>query len=102
MYIQFPDIGWLQFPDIGWLSLVNSLACLTACVLVIVAFKDKSLKAQVGALRVVTSYAALTFLASIYAASVAGGTFSTLSLAISALTVLVLWAAIYAVWARGE
>lgn len=83
-------------------SLINSIACLILAIAVILALKDRELKQQLRALRVLVGYVTLTLLLNLYLVSTSGTVLQHLSLSLSAATIILLWVAVYKLWAKGE
>ncbi len=84
-------------------ALLNSMACLAATVAVTAALRGRSLQQQLRGLRLLVGYVSATLLLNVYLMGILGGTASTqAALGLSAVTVVVLWVAVYKLWARGE
>lgn len=83
-------------------SLVNSAACLTLAVVTLIAFKDRGLKQQLRALRLLVGYVIMTLLTNLYLVSFSGAFIQQVSLVLSAVTVILLWVGVYKLWAKGE
>lgn len=83
-------------------SLFNSVACLSLTIIIAMALKDRGLRQQLRALRVLVSYITLTLLLNLYLVSVIGTTLQQISLTLSAATIILLWIVVYKLWAKGE
>ena len=92
----------MDLAGVDALALANSALCLMVTVVAAVALRGKELRKQLKVLRALTTYIAATLLLNVYLASVAGSSLTGVSLALSAASVVSLWAAVYGLWARGE
>jgi len=91
-----------NLPGVEMIALVNSALCLAVTVAVAIALKGRELRKQLRVLRALTTYVASTLLLNVYLLSVVGNSLAGVSLALSAASVISLWAAVYGLWARGE
>lgn len=83
-------------------SLANSIACFTLAIIILVAFRDRGLKQQLRALRLLVGYVIMTLLTNLYLVSFSGTFIQQVSLMLSAVTVILIWVGIYKLWAKGE
>ncbi|MEM0010474.1 MAG: hypothetical protein QXO64_01110 [Thermofilaceae archaeon] len=81
---------------------LNSVACLILTTAIVVAFKDRKLKQQLRALRILVSYITMTLLLNLYMVSISGTTIQQISLVLAGATVVLLWVTVYKLWAKGE
>ncbi|MEM0023163.1 MAG: hypothetical protein QXG48_00295 [Thermofilaceae archaeon] len=84
------------------IPLLNSVACLTLTIAIVVAFRDRGLKQQLRALRILVSYITMTLLMNLYMVSVSGTNLQQISLVLSGATIILLWITVYKLWAKGE
>lgn len=89
-----------DFP--AFTALLNSSVCLALTIVFALVLRYSSVKKQLRLLRVLTSYITLTLLLNLYIVGTSGSGLAYAALALSAVTIPLLWLIVYAFWAKGE